>query len=36
MKDQTAFIAFSKIENPFIGILAGIIGATLLQQIQRN
>ena len=24
---STAFIAFSKIENPFIGILAGIIGA---------
>ena len=24
---STAFIAFSKIENPFIGIIAGIIGA---------
>ncbi len=29
----TNFIAFSKIQNPFIGILAGIIGALLLQQI---
>ena len=29
-------LAFNKIANPFIGILAGVIGSSMLQQIQKH
>ena len=33
---STAFIAFSKIENPFIGIIAGIIGALCYKRFKST
>ena len=34
--DETAALAFSKIENPFIGILSGIIGASCFNRFQNT
>ena len=34
--NATKTLAFNKIENPFIGILSGVIGCFLLQQVQEH
>lgn len=34
--NETALLAFAKIENPFIGILSGIIGATCYNKFKRT